>query len=269
MSGLAIVSGYAGLIGVNVITAKGLFGVPDNRKTSEAYPTEVTPSGPTFAIWGPIFLLEGAGTAFLASGGLAGPYGAAATGWMTTWAAQSLWQAVFWAAPLEPKSTSVARRAVSLVPAAGLLATAHACMLSAGLALKREAAARSILGALLCDLPTGLNAGWLAAASGIGITIAARLGPAPVKALATPEGGAALVYGLSGYSVLASAMLASPQTLLVALGYSAATAWACNGIVNRPVVADKVKRAAKRGVWIAAAGAVVSVAVALLGGGKK
>ena len=111
------------------------------------------------------------------------------------------------------------------------------------------------------DLPTGLNAGWLAAASGIGLTLAAQHGPGWTRRLATPEGGAALLTALSAYAAGMSAFLASaPATAFVGAGYAFATAWACRGIQARPVCAPPVKRAARRGVWAAAAGLAAGLA---------
>ena len=62
-------------------------------------------------------------------------------------------------------------------------------------------------------------------------------------------------------ALTAPVLFASPHSILVSLGYSAATAWACNGIAKKPVVAPEVKKAARRGVWISALGALVSLAV--------
>ena len=56
---VAIAAGYAVLLAVNGIFGSGAFGVPTNAEVSDAYPTNVTPAGLTFAIWGPIFLLQG------------------------------------------------------------------------------------------------------------------------------------------------------------------------------------------------------------------
>ena len=58
---VAVAAGYAVLLAVNGIFGSGAFGVPTNAEVSDAYPTNVTPAGLTFAIWGPIFLLQGVG----------------------------------------------------------------------------------------------------------------------------------------------------------------------------------------------------------------
>ena len=63
---LGLAAGYAALLAVNGIYGSGAFGVPTNADISGAYPSPVTPAGFTFAIWGPIFLLQGGGTALVA-----------------------------------------------------------------------------------------------------------------------------------------------------------------------------------------------------------
>ena len=191
---------------------------------------------------------------------MSGAYAAAAMPWLCTWAAENAWQCVFWTAPVPSEGATAARKSLTLVPSAALLATGHAAIMAAGAALRNAPGERSLLGSLLVDLPTGLNAGWMAAASGIGLTIAAKHGPEVLRGLATPTGGAGLIYALSAYGVAASVFFAAPQSLLVSLGYSAATAWACNGIAERPQVDPKVKKAARHGLWISAAGAALAVA---------
>ena len=99
------------------------------------------------------------------------------------------------------------------VPSAALLVGAHAAMLSGALALRGAAPGGGVnlLGALLVDLPTGLNAGWLAAASGIGLSLAARHapGPAAVRWLGSADGGAALVSAVSVYGAGIAAYVAA------------------------------------------------------------
>merc|ERR1711924_19140 len=67
------------------------------------------------------------------------------------------------------------------VPSFFLLAGGFASMIRAGSLIKGGTAAES----LLVALPTGINAAWLAAATGIGFTLVAQ-NTAP--ALASPEG---------------------------------------------------------------------------------
>ena len=53
--GLNVLVTYA--VGSN---GNAMLGAKSNREMSQLYPTLVTPQGKAFAIWGPIFLLEGA-----------------------------------------------------------------------------------------------------------------------------------------------------------------------------------------------------------------
>jgi hypothetical protein len=72
------------------------------------------------------------------------------------------------------------RRLLTLVPCLVLLVGSYATMLSAALALRSAAAVScpAISAAtFFIDFPTGLNAGWLAAAAGIGVTYVAHTGP--------------------------------------------------------------------------------------------
>ena len=262
----ALGAGYAALVAVNGVFGAGALGAPTNGELSAAYPAEVTPVGATFAIWGPIFALQGGGVWLMGWSAPGGARAAAAGGaWLATWAAEVVWQGVFATAPIPASKAGNGRKLATLAPAAALLVSAHAAMASGGAALRaagaRGAAGPSLLGALLVDLPTGLNAGWLAAASGIGLTLAAQHGPGWTRRLATPEGGAALLTALSAYAAGMSAFLASaPATAFVGAGYAFATAWACRGIQARPVCAPPVKRAARRGVWAAAAGLAAGLA---------
>lgn len=52
VNGTTLAASYAALIAVNYGAGKGLLGGKTNRELSAAYPTEVTPRGLTFAIWG-------------------------------------------------------------------------------------------------------------------------------------------------------------------------------------------------------------------------
>jgi hypothetical protein len=68
---------------------------------SDAYPTEITPAGFTFSIWGLIFLLQGGGTAIMMmNNGDPAVTSAVAAGWFATWMLQNLWQGVFLTAPV-------------------------------------------------------------------------------------------------------------------------------------------------------------------------
>mmetsp|Transcript_40490 Transcript_40490/g.49103 ORF Transcript_40490/g.49103 Transcript_40490/m.49103 type:complete len:321 (-) Transcript_40490:563-1525(-) len=282
----ALLASYAGLIGVNVVFGAGLFGVPTNKTISDAYPSNITPAGFTFAIWGPIFLLEGGGAALMAIAPTRSPVRSEAMKrWMQCWAAEVAWQFVFAQAPIPAESASQSSKLIVLVPSALLLIAAQASMLRAALKLRFSPSGggdepkNRVLqylhkgaGALLVDLPTGLNAGWLGAAAGIGVSLVAKEVPF-MQCLAHPCGAAMLVSAVSGGGALASAVLGSkPGSLLVGVGYAGATAWACFGITRSESVPPEVKAAAARGIWVAAcgvAGALVGAVVHSLTQGKR
>ena len=252
---------YAGLMSVNTVYGAGMFGVPTNGAISGAYPTHVTPSGATFAIWGPIFLLQGGGTALMASGGDAARMATVATPWLATWAAEVGWQLVFGQLPVPADKGTRARKLLSLVPCSVLLGAAHGSMLYGTTRLASEAPVGA-LGACLVDFPSGLNAGWLAAATGIGATLVAQHVPA-LKAAATPKAGAILVGALTAYGAGATiALSASPAA---AAGYAAATAWACRGIASEAAqTPEVVKATARRCQWVALAAGAVAIALSAL-----
>jgi len=260
MSGISptvLTASYAGLIAVNAVYGRGIFGVRTNGEISAAYPTNVTPSGPTFAIWGPIFLLQGGGTVALASGGDAARMALVAGPWVATWLGECMWQGVFGVLPVPQEGSSAIRKLASLAPAAAILGAAHRQMLDAALALA-GAPAGGLVGTLVVDFPTGLNAGWLAAATGIGMTLVAQQVP-PLQSLASPEAGALLVGGLTAYGAAATISLAgSPAT---ALGYAAATAWACRGIASESAkTLPVVKTTAALCAWVAVAAGAFALA---------
>ena len=82
--------------------------------------------GATFAIWGPIFALQGGGVWLLGWGAPGGARAAAAGGaWLATWAAEVVWQGVFATAPIPASKAGDARKLATLAPAAALLVAAH------------------------------------------------------------------------------------------------------------------------------------------------
>ena len=52
VSEAALVGSYVGLLAINAAAGSGMLGAKTNGEISSAYPTEVTPRGATFAIWG-------------------------------------------------------------------------------------------------------------------------------------------------------------------------------------------------------------------------
>ena len=262
VSPTVLAASYAGLVAVNVVYGRGLFGVRTNADVSAAYPTDVTPSGATFAIWGPIFLLEGAGTAVLASGGDASRMALVAGPWVVTWLGECLWQAVFGVLPVPQGGATAGRKLASLAPAALFVGVAHVKMLGGALALVGGAPAYGLVGAAVVDFPTGLNAGWLAAASGMAFTLVAQQMP-PLQPLATPEAGAVLVGALTAYGAAVTLSLAGCPA--AALGYAAATAWACRGIASESAKTPPiVKTTAARCALVAVAAGAFALALGAL-----
>mmetsp|Transcript_30832 Transcript_30832/g.69220 ORF Transcript_30832/g.69220 Transcript_30832/m.69220 type:complete len:305 (-) Transcript_30832:184-1098(-) len=230
-----VAASYIGLLGVNTIYGAGLFGVPTNGMLSAAYPSHVTPAGFTFAIWGPIFVLQAGGTALIALGGAPELSARIAPFWVSAWAAECAWQFTFAALPMPAKGASVGRRLVVLIPASLFLLAAQAAMLTGCVrlrdALTEDKGRGSILATCLLCIPTAANAAWLAAASGIGLSLVAQLLPSPFSALATEPGAAALLALVTGGAVFLTPWLGGTRaTLGLGLGYGAATAWACFGM---------------------------------------
>jgi hypothetical protein len=255
---VAVAAGYCVLLAVNGIFGSGAFGVPTNADVSNAYPTNVTPAGLTFAIWGPIFLLQGAGTVLMAAG-KAPVLGATVAGpWLATWACEVGWQLVFAQSPMENgKATGTAgERLAVFVPSFFLLAGGFASMLRAGSLIKGGSGAE----ALLIALPTGLNAAWLAAATGIGVSLVAQ---EAAPSLATPEAGAVLLGGVVGAACFLVPTFLKKSAAL-GLGYAAGTCWACYGMTKGDSP-QPVKDVATVGGWLIA---VVS-AGALIAGGQS
>mmetsp|Transcript_11038 Transcript_11038/g.25259 ORF Transcript_11038/g.25259 Transcript_11038/m.25259 type:complete len:295 (+) Transcript_11038:83-967(+) len=258
---------YAGLIAVNVVAGIGLFGLPTNGELSDDYPTHVTPAGFTFSIWGIIFTLQFAGVLAIACDRApTTAVTAIAVPWVVTWLFECLWQFAFFTAPVPASSASDSRRLLTLLPAAVLLVTAYASMLSAGIRLRmRELEEGSgvcpqLISAVVIDLPTGINAGWLAAASGIGVTLVLQI---ICPNFASEQGGANLVTGLSILAAIVVVVVGSSlKSFFAGLGYAAVTAWACFGITRADEVPSVVEEAATRGIYIAAAAVVVAAAAA-------
>ena len=245
--------GYAALLGVNGIFGSGAFGVPTNADISGAYPSPVTPAGFTFAIWGPIFALQGGGTWLVASGGAPALGEAVGVPWLATWFFECAWQLVFAQLPLPASSGSPSTRLGLLVPAAGLLLAAEASMLWAAKRVVASASAATASERALLAVPTAINAAWLGAAAGIGVSLVAKELGSP---LGGPAGGAALlaaVVALAHVVLLWSVASCRP----FAVAHAAATCWACFGMTKGDAP-DEVKTVATYGGAILAAVAVVA-----------
>lgn len=245
----AIAAGYAALVAVNAASGMGKLG-PTNGELSQAYPSMVTPAGFTFAIWGPIFLLQGCGSLSLAAGGLSQQLlETVAPGWLLTWLAECAWQFVFNQVPLGPSTRR--EKLLILLPASGLLVAAQASMIAAGLRLRATVTPDGLARSVLVDFPTGLNAGWLAAASGIGLSLVLQNVPI-MSAAVSPQGSAVLLGAVVGAGAAATVSLAGQHTLGLGLGYATATCWACYGMTYSPTAPGEVKAVARCGMLLSA-----------------
>jgi len=236
--------GYAILIACNVGSAAKKFG-PDNRTLSDAYPTSITPAGATFAIWGPIFLLQGSSTCGMVLGTLPGKLvSAVAPAWLCTWFAESAWLLLFARMPVPPEKAGRKEKLAVLLPCQCLLFTGQVGMWAAAFRLRWALAdslpAPSLARAAIVDFPTGLNAGWLGAAAGIGMLMTCQQVPV-LKGLNTPTGGAALVGAVAICNLGACIGFGGA----LGLGYGFVTAWACRGISKNERLSPMVRRVAR------------------------
>ncbi|CAK9074389.1 unnamed protein product [Durusdinium trenchii] len=234
--------GYAVLIGVNWASLSGKLGAP-NAEISKAYPSAVTPAGFAFSIWGPIFLLQGAGTIALLSNALplealraVFPY------WFVTWIWQNCWQASFVSLPLTDINSRKGKVFRTLLACACQLVAAQSSMTAAAQRLQ-TLEEQSLLRSMLLDFPSGVNAGWLSAASGIGLSLALQHWTR--GDLMTPNRSACLLGAVGCYGAGVVSSLGQGSAWGFGLGYSCAVSWACFGITKTgsPEVVKKVARA--------------------------
>ena len=242
--------GYCALVATNVASGMGIFG-PNNAEVSNAFPTAITPSGYAFAIWGVIFLLEGGGVAYLLCSASTGSvraitFEAVNTPWFVMWACQNLWQLVFSRTPLTPNPSYLSIGQI-FVPCAILLVSAWGAGLSSCRRLQASGV-RSHAAGLLVALPSGINSGWLSAASCIGLALVGQsLAGSPEALNAT---GIPLI--LAG-TATAGGLLALQQwgAGYVGLGYAGAVAWALRAIAvntSNGVSTPEVRSTALAGV---------------------
>lgn len=229
---VALGVGYAALIAMNWASAKGKLGA-DNAKISGLYPTYFTPAGFTFAIWGPIFMLEGAGVGSMALDIIPRELmEAVAPAWIATWTAENLWQLVFSRFPLKPSIASPKEKLALMVPSAVLLLSALAGMVWAALRLRdTPTEGPGWQRAVLVDFPTGLNGGWLGAASGIGLSMMLQQIPA-TAGLTTPAGSAVLLGAVASAGSAMALFLGGGSSPGLGIGWALATSWACFGITR-------------------------------------
>ncbi|CAE7374804.1 sti1 [Symbiodinium natans] len=248
--------GYAALIAVNYASLSGKLG-RTNASISASYPTEITPANWAFSIWGPIFLLQGAGVGAMMVGGVSPEVAKAVVpSWFATWMFENFWQLQFIRIPAEKPGNGAPKRAHcfrALLSCACFLVAAQTSMLSAGVKLQQSGdVGGSWLQSVTIDFASGLNAGWLAAASGIGIWQALDLFPSGSKT--SPRLSQALVCAVSVYGLYGSAAVGVKPIQGFGLGYTAATIWALAGIKASPGTPPQVKSAAAGGTVVAALG---------------
>lgn len=143
------------------------YGAKSNQQISEKYPSLVTPSGYAFAIWGPIFLLEGASVVWQCTRedkSLAN----ASIYWCTGCLLQAGWTVAF-------AFDKIALSSIIIVCLAGTIG----CTYASTTALRNEGTVPYILG----SLPFAMHTAWLVAASLVNINLTAVKGQAGVKFL--------------------------------------------------------------------------------------
>jgi hypothetical protein len=142
-----------------------LIGAKSNKQMSDKYPTLVTPKGYAFAIWAPIFLLEGGFSVwqlYQSDSNLlaASPY------WCTGCMLQAAWTIAF-------AFDNVTFSTVLLGGIAAAVGSAYSC-------IQRIDTSGSTVDYVLSAFPFALHAGWLVAATLVNIniaTVAAKASP--------------------------------------------------------------------------------------------
>ena len=152
---------------------------------------------------------------------------------------------------------------MSLLPAAICLIGAHDAMRRGGHDIATESDANiDLTTRIVRDFPTGLNAGWLAFASGIGIylVVAEILGPRQMSRRLRDVLGASLVTAVSVYGFASRSN--SSRTMFYDAGYALASAWACYGIIRRDekqFTGPMIRWVAKIGCSLGVGGLVASI----------
>eukprot|EP00438_Fugacium_kawagutii_P028686 Skav214064 [mRNA] locus=scaffold2017:787667:794505:+ [translate_table: standard] len=237
--------GYAVLLGVNYASLSGKIGAP-NAQISKTYPSPVTPAGFAFSIWGPIFLMQGAGVWALLSDALPSEaLKAVFPCWFATWIWQNCWQATFVSLPLKDLGHRKDKIFRTLFACAFQLLAAQSSMTVTASRL-RSLEETSWLRTAVLDFPSGLNAGWLGAASGIGVSLALQHWPRGNRM--GLKGSAALLGAVCCYGAVVTASLGRGDTWGFGLGYCVATSWACFGLTKAELTSNLVKKVARGGM---------------------
>lgn len=253
---LGLVAGYAGLMAVNVLSGMGKLPLisgeagPSNAVVSGRWPTLVTPAGYAFAIWGPIFLIQGSTVIWSLlpakqGSAKAKAINAVAPAWLAMWTFENLWQFVFVNAPMAPDA-GIPEQLRCFVPASALLCAAYASSLAACRRLKAvqdKAGSKGAVGPLL-ELPAAMNAGWLSAATCIGTALALEsMQGGPEKASHAPALALAASAGVGGLL-----SLRSWGAGWLGLGYAGAVMWALQAVRFGPVTPTDVQTLAFGGM---------------------
>mmetsp|Transcript_70392 Transcript_70392/g.146629 ORF Transcript_70392/g.146629 Transcript_70392/m.146629 type:complete len:339 (+) Transcript_70392:74-1090(+) len=241
---------YVGLVVVNVLSSMGKLG-PDNVELSRRWNTRITPAGWAFSIWGVIFLLQGAGvvSAVLSPQANAIGINALAPAWLLTWFFEVAWQLVFVNAPTS-KDPSRSEQLRIFVPAAILLVCGWQSALFGCARLYKAKVAGKWL-----ELGMAINAGWLSAASSIGLALCwdSATGGISQAPVAVPL---ILAAGIVGEGLMALRIWGAST---LGLGYVGAVTWALLAVNKGPSPAPVVKKAALFGVGTLALGVLGTV----------
>ncbi|EKX35516.1 hypothetical protein GUITHDRAFT_155474 [Guillardia theta CCMP2712] len=307
---LGMAGGYGALIAVNAMAMNGTMG-PTNAKISGLWPTSITPAGYAFSIWGIIFLLQGGGVilSLISSSDRSNVNqknaAAVCKPWLMMWAAQNLWQLVFVHAPLSQNAPASSQLAI-FVPCSFFLCAAYASGLEACRRLRKVES--NVASTLFLRLPSAINAGWLSAASCIGIALVGQsmaggkeelgaglpvtlAGMASVGAIASfyswgageGRGGESEMGRLSVESTrrggvamvyVAVVTIHFPGSLLtvvsgsLSLGYAGAVSWALAAILRGSNASPSVRTAASVGIGAIGMAAGAAILLAVLRKGR-
>lgn len=189
------------------------YGFKDNKTISDAHPTLVTPNGYAFAIWGPIFALEGAFTVWQCFHGDNKILMAASPYWWAACGLQAAWTIAF----------SAEQYAASVPLLFGITAALYPVYRATSIIAARDPSRMTTY--VCAALPFALHFSWAACASLVNANLAAvALGASPATQLL-----------LGGLSTAAAALGAAATTLVLRDPVPALVgAWALLAISNKP-----------------------------------
>jgi hypothetical protein len=180
---------------------RGFLGARTNKEVSAAFPTLCTPAGWAFAIWGPIFMLEGGSMLWHLFGAPAADrfvLDSSSTAWCTVCALQAAWTAAF----------SFDQMALSVPLLAGIpygLASVYGTA--------RQGLSPSMSSYVLGELPFSLHYSWTACASLVNLNLlAVSMGASPAIQVAL---AAASQLGAAGFGAVESWRRADPVPAFV------------------------------------------------------